>query len=45
MNANSVMNTYNMASFWKNINLSGASGSISVPLVSNLDSSLDENNA
>lgn len=42
MDVGSVMNTYSMMSLWNSINPSGSSSSINVPLVSNLDSSVQE---
>ena len=45
MNVNSVMNTYNMNSLWNSINPQSSSSSSSVPLVSNVDSAVNESYA
>lgn len=42
MDVNSIMNTYNMVSFWNNANPYGSQNLSGVPMVSNIDSSIQE---
>lgn len=42
MDVSNVMNTYDMTSLWNSINPSGTSSSASVPLVDNLNSTIQE---
>ncbi|MDT8719061.1 hypothetical protein IAI10_20640 [Clostridium sp. 19966] len=42
MDVNNVMSTYNLSSLWNNLN-GNSSSSSTVPLISNVDASVDEN--
>ena len=43
MDVNSVMNTYNMNSIWNSINPNSSSSTSSIPMINNVDSSVQSN--